>query len=61
LFTAIVYVNRSLVITAIFTILKNQKQRICLKCCVSNHISCVEIFKNNRIWGKSTYWFCITI
>jgi len=46
---------------AIFIMSKNQEQRICLKCCISNKISCAEALKNGRICGKTIYGFCTTI
>jgi len=50
LFTVVV--NRFLVLMTIFTMSKNQKQRICLKFCVSNKIS-FEALKNGR---KDNSW-----
>jgi len=59
-FTAAVYVNRLLVFTAIFTMSKNQEQRICLKFCVSNKISYIVTLKNSRIC-EETHRFCTII
>jgi len=43
LFTATIYVSLPFVLTTIFTMSKNQEQRICFNFCVFNEISCWSI------------------
>ncbi|XP_076661839.1 LOW QUALITY PROTEIN: protein GVQW3-like [Halictus rubicundus] len=53
-FTAVIYTSRSRVCSAIFTMERTVEQRICLKFCVSNEISCAEALKMlQKAYGKS--------
>ena len=52
--TAAVFVNHTFECSAIFTMEKLVEQRVCLKFCVSNDISCAESLKMlQKTYGES--------